>query len=128
MTDYELGEVQTRFANIIWDNSPVSSGRLVQICSDELGWKKSTTYTVLKKLCEKGLFENRDGIVTALVSREEYYSFKSEQFVESTFGGSLPSFIAAFTSKQKLSQKDISAIKEMISRYEKENGIDPEEH
>lgn len=97
----EIGEVQMKFAELIWDREPISSGELVKLCADEFGWKKSTTYTVLKKLCEKEIFQNVDGIVTSLISKEEFYTRKSEQFVEETFGGSLP----AFTSRQKLSKK-----------------------
>jgi predicted transcriptional regulator len=84
------------------------------MCADEFGWKKSTTYTVLKKLCEKGLFQNVDGVVTSMISEEEFYTRKSEEFVEETFGGSLPAFLAAFTSRQKLSKKELAEIKKII--------------
>jgi len=114
MEDIRLGEVESRFADIIWENAPLSSGRLVAICSERLGWKKSTTYTVLKKLCERGLFKNEGGEVCVLISREEYYSRKSEQFVEESFEGSLPAFIAAFTSRRKLSEAEIAEIRRMI--------------
>jgi predicted transcriptional regulator len=110
----EIGEVQMRFAELIWDREPISSGELVKLCADEFGWKKSTTYTVLKKLCEKEIFQNVDGIVTSLISKEEFYTRKSEQFVEETFGGSLPAFLAAFTSRQKLSKKEIAEIRKII--------------
>ena len=100
----EMGEVQMQFAERIWEKEPIASGELVKLCADEFGWKKSTTYTVLKKLCEKGLFQNDNGTVTSLISKEEFYTRKSEQFVEETFGGSLPAFLAAFTSRQKLSK------------------------
>lgn len=112
----ELGEVQMQFARLIWDKEPVGSGELVKLCADEFGWKKSTTYTVLKKLCEKGLFQNDDGVVTSIISKEEFYTKKSEEFVDETFGGSLPAFLAAFTSKQKLSKKEINEIKEIIDK------------
>ncbi|WP_026510845.1 MULTISPECIES: BlaI/MecI/CopY family transcriptional regulator [unclassified Butyrivibrio] len=112
----ELGEVQMQFAELIWEREPVGSGELVKLCSDEFGWKKSTTYTVLKKLCEKGLFQNVDGVVTSIISKDDFYRKKSEQFVEETFGGSLPAFLAAFTSKQKLSKKEIDEIKKIIDR------------
>ena len=114
MIDYELGAVQARFADIIWEHQPVSSGELVRICEKELNWKKPTTYTVLRKLCEKGLFVNEDGAVKALVSRDEYYSGKSTQFVAEAFGGSLPAFIAAFTSGRKLSEAEAADILAMI--------------
>ena len=110
----ELGDVQMQFAKLIWEKEPVGSGELVKLCADEFGWKKSTTYTVLKKLCEKGLFQNVDGIVTSMISEEEFYTRKSEEFVEETFGGSLPAFLAAFTSRQKLSKKEMAEIKKII--------------
>ena len=115
----ELGEVQMKFAELIWENEPIGSGELVRLCSQKFGWKKSTTYTVLKKLCEKSLFQNNEGIVSSLISKDEFYSKKTEEFVENTFGGSLPAFFAAFTSKQKLSKEDIKAIKKMIDDVEK---------
>ena len=110
----EIGEVQLKFAKIIWANEPINSGLLVQLCERELKWKKSTTYTVLKKLCEKNLFQNNKGIVTSLISMEEFYVNQSIEIVEDKFDGSLPAFIAAFTSKQKLSEKEIKDIKKMI--------------
>ena len=110
----EIGEVQMQFAELIWDKEPIGSGELVKLAAEKFGWKKSTTYTVLKKLCEKGLFQNDGGVVISLVSKEEFYTRKSEQFVEETFGGSLPAFLAAFTSRQKLSSKEISEIKKII--------------
>ena len=105
-----------KFAELIWDKEPVGSGELVKLCTTEFGWKKSTTYTVLKKLCEKGLFQNVDGIVTSLVSRDDFYTRKSEEFVDEAFGGSLPAFLAAFTSHQKLSAKEIDEIRSIIDR------------
>ena len=98
----ELGEVQAAFADIIWTNEPVGSGELVKICERELKWKKPTTYTVLRKLCEKGLFKNEDGVVTSVISREEFNASKSEKFIEETFDGSLPAFIAAFIVRRHI--------------------------
>lgn len=118
--DLELGEVQARFAEILWANAPISSGELVKLCEKELNWKKPTTYTVLRKLCQKGLFQNLDGTVSALISQEEYNSAKSQQFVKQTFEGSLPAFIAAFTSKQTLSDGEIEEIQNMINQFRKE--------
>ena len=109
-----LGSVEGRFAEIIWQNEPVSSGLLVKMCEKELGWKKSTTYTVLKKLCEKGLFKNEDSRVTSLISKDEYCSIQSQKFVEDTFKGSLPAFIAAFSKRQGLTENEIAEIKRMI--------------
>ena len=118
MTDYRLGLIEKRFADIIWDNEPVTSGELVKLCEKELSWKKSTTYTVLKKLCEKGLFVNKSGTVTSLVSKQEFFGMQTEKFVEDTFDGSLPAFIAAFTSRKKLSEKEIEELKNIIKEME----------
>lgn len=120
MIDIELGEVQAHFADIIWEREPVASGELVKICQKELQWKKPTTYTVLRKLCEKGIFVNNDGIVTSLISREDFYAAKSERFVEETFDGSLPAFIAAFTSHKSLSPEEADEIQQMIDRFRQE--------
>ena len=120
MSDYKLGEVETRFAELIWTNEPLGSGELVKLCAEKLGWKKSTTYTVLKKLCEKGYFRNEDGVVTSLISREGMQAQESCRFVENTFGGSLPAFLAAFTSERKLSDKEVDDIRRMIEAYGKE--------
>ena len=114
---YELGDVQKQFAEIIWAKEPIGSGELVKICDKELGWKKSTTYTVLKKLCEKGIFQNVEGIVTSVISKKEFYAATSEQFVEETFGGSLPAFIAAFTSGKKLTKQEVDEIQKMIDEF-----------
>ena len=120
MSDYKLGEVETRFAELIWENEPLSSGELVKHCAEKPGWKKSTTYTVLKKLCDKGYFRNEDGAVTSLISREGMQAQESRRFVEDTFGGSLPAFFAAFTSERKLSDKEVADIRRMIDAYGKE--------
>jgi predicted transcriptional regulator len=117
MTEIELGEVQARFADIVWTRAPIGSGELVRICEKELNWKKPTTYTVLRKLCEKGLFKNENGIVIPLISRSEFYARRSERFVEESFSGSLPAFIAAFTSQKKLSQKELEEIQALIDAY-----------
>lgn len=118
MEEMKLGVVEARFADIIWQSEPLSSGELVKMCEKELAWKKSTTYTVLKKLCERGIFKNEKGIVSSLVSKEEFYSLQSEKFVEDTFNGSLPAFIAAFTKRKSLSKKDMDEIKRMIDSFE----------
>ncbi|MCQ2452018.1 MAG: BlaI/MecI/CopY family transcriptional regulator [Oscillospiraceae bacterium] len=117
MADLELGEVQLAFAHIIWDREPVGSGELVKICEKELNWKKPTTYTVLRKLCEKGLFKNEDGVVTAVLSREEFNASRSERFVEDAFDGSLPAFLAAFMSHKKISSQEVEEIQRMIETY-----------
>lgn len=118
--EIELGEIQEKFAQIIWENEPVASGKLVKIADEVLGWKKSTTYTVLRKLCEKGLFQNVDGIVTSVLSKEEFDAAKSFKFVDDNFAGSLPSFIAAFASKKKLSKREVDEIQKMIDGFRKE--------
>ena len=121
MMELELGAVQERFADIVWANEPLGSGELVKICEKELNWKKPTTYTVLRKLCEKGLLKNENGIVSSLVSREEFYSAKSEQIIEESFEGSLPAFIASFISRKKLTAKEAAEIQKMIDAFKKEN-------
>ena len=117
MDDLRLGLVETRFADLIWANEPISSGNLVKLCAKELEWKKSTTYTVLKKLCEKGIFQNINGVVPSLLSQKEFQSRQSKRFVEDTFSGSLPAFIAAFAEKGGLSDNDITEIRKMIDAY-----------
>lgn len=120
MNHIELATVQEHFADIVWANEPIASGELVKICEKELNWKKPTTYTVLRKLCEKGLLQNVDGIVSSLISKDEFYSSKSEQIIEDSYEGSLPAFIAAFTSRKKLSKNEIDEIQQMIDAYKKE--------
>lgn len=119
MDSYKLGIVEQKFAELIWQNEPISSGELVKLCLKELDWKKSTTYTVLKKLCEKGIFQNINGMVTSLISKDDFFSLQSKNFVDETFDGSLPAFIAAFTKKQKLSKKEIDEVQKMIDRFRK---------
>ena len=118
MTEYKLGVVESHFADIVWTHAPMTTAELVKLCEQELQWKRTTTYTVLKKLGEKGLFHLEDGVVTALLSREDYYAAQSEKFVEETFEGSLPAFIAAFTKRKNLSAKEVAEIRAMIDSYE----------
>lgn len=110
----KLGVVETQFAELIWAREPIASGELVKLCEKELNWKKSTTYTVLKKLCERGIFQNNDGIVTSLLTKDEFNAVQSEQFVEDTFEGSLPAFLAAFTSRKTLSKDEVEEIRRLI--------------
>jgi len=110
----KLGIVEAQFAELIWTNEPIASGELVKLCEKELNWKKSTTYTVLKKLCERGIFQNNDGIVTSQLTRDEFNAVQSEQFVEDTFEGSLPAFLAAFTSRKQLSKEEVEEIRRLI--------------
>lgn len=118
--DMEIGEVQERFANLVWDHEPIPSGQLVKLCEQELNWKKPTTYTVLRKLCEKGLFRNEDGLVPAVLTREQFASRRSEQFVDNAFHGSLPAFVAAFTAQKGLSAQEAEEIQQMIDKFRKE--------
>lgn len=116
MADLRLGPVESRFAELIWDGEPISSTELVHLAERELEWKKSTTYTVLKRLCEKGIFQNEGGVVTSRLSREEYAARQSEQFVEETFSGSLPAFLTAFTRRKKLTEEEINQLQRLIER------------
>ena len=118
MSDIQLGVIEAKFADIIWQNEPIQSSELVKKSENELGWKKSTTFTVLRRLSEKGIFENNGGTVTSLISRDEFYSMQSEKFVEDTFGGSLPAFLAAFTKRKNLSGDEIAALRRMVEEYE----------
>lgn len=113
-----LGAVESQFADIIWQNEPLSSGELVKLCQQKLAWKKSTTYTVLKKLCQRGIFVNSGGTVSSVISRDEFYAAQSEQFIDETFKGSLPAFIAAFTSRKALTKEEIQEIQKMIDSFE----------
>ena len=121
MEQMELGEVQERFARIVWANAPIPSGELVKLCEKELNWKKPTTYTVLRKLCERGLFENVNGVVETRITQEAFYAAKSEQFVDNTFNGSLPAFLTAFTARKGLTDAEAEEIMQMIEAYRKEN-------
>lgn len=116
MDDLRLGAIESRFADIIWDNAPLGSGELVKLAAQELGWKKSTTYTVLKKLCERGLFRNEGGTVSVQLTREEFHAMQSERFLDETFSGSLPAFIAAFSTRKKLSEEELRELEELIRR------------
>lgn len=119
MEEMKLGVVESKFADIIWKIEPISSGKLVELCKEQLKWKKSTTYTVLKKLCERGIFQNDGGVVSSIISKDEFYAMQSEKFVVENFGGSLPAFIAAFTQRKNLSKKEIEEIQKMINSYGK---------
>lgn len=120
MGDMRLGVVESRFADIIWQNEPLSSRELVEKAKAELDWNKSTTYTILRRLCERGIFVNEGGTVKSILSRNDFYAVQSEQFVEETFEGSLPAFIAAFTKRKKLSAEEIAEIQRMIDEAGRE--------
>lgn len=122
MKEYQLGAVESRFADLIWAGAPIATGELVRQAEQTLGWKRTTTYTVLKRLCERGLFQTRDGVVTALISRQAFYTGKSRRFVEESFDGSLPAFLAAFTARKKLSPQEIDQIRRIIDACGEEDG------
>lgn len=116
MGELTMGAIETRFAEMIWQREPVSSTELVKLAAAELDWKKSTTYTVLRRLCERGIFQNQDGTVTSLISKQDFYAVQSEKFVEDTFSGSLPAFLAAFTTRKKLSDAEINELQKLIDQ------------
>ena len=118
MAELQLGIIESRFADMIWEHEPVTSTELVKLAEKEFSWKRTTTHTVIKRLCEKGLFENSKGTVTSLMSREQFYSRQSRQFVEDSFEGSLPAFIAAFTNGGSISREEAAAIRKMIDEAE----------
>ena len=123
MKEYRLAEGEAKFAKLIWQKEPISSPELVKLCEKEFGWKKSTTYTVLKKLCERGIFQNEKAVVTSLLSEEEFYSYKSRKFVEESFGGSIPKFLTASMGGKKLSADQAEEIKELIDRFAQDKGL-----
>ncbi len=114
MLDYKLGLIEGKFADIIWERAPLSTKELVALCANELCWKRTTTYTVLKKLCEKGFFKTENSEITALISKEEYNSIQSEKFVEETFRGSLPAMLVSFGSRKKLTEEEIEELQRVI--------------
>lgn len=121
MEDYTLGIVESKFADIVWAHAPLSTKELVKLCEEQLAWKRTTTYTVLKKFSERGIFENQDGTVAVRVSREEFYAMQSESYVERSFSGSLPGFLAAFTSRKKLSEKEVEELRRIIEESEQDS-------
>lgn len=120
MDEIKLGMVEAHFADIVWQNEPLTTKELVSLCEKELNWKRTTTYTVLKKLCERGIFKTENSTVTSLISRNEFYAIQSEKFVEDTFKGSLPAFIAAFASRKKPSAQELKEIRRMIDEFGEE--------
>ncbi|HRX21412.1 MAG TPA: BlaI/MecI/CopY family transcriptional regulator [Syntrophomonadaceae bacterium] len=114
MEKYKLFDAEYKFASIVWDNEPINSTELVKLCADKLGWKKSTTYTVLKKLSERGILKNKDAVVTALVKREEVQKYESNAVVEKSFDGSLPKFLTAFLGERKITEQEAEELKKII--------------
>lgn len=121
MNEIRLGAVEARFADIVWENAPLSTKELVALCDKELNWKRTTTYTVLKKLCDRGIFKTENSTVDILLSKDEFYSIQSENFVTETFSGSLPAFIAAFTSRKAPTKEEIEEIRRMIESFEEDD-------
>lgn len=119
MIDTHLANKESMFADIIWENEPLNSSELVKLAEQRLEWKKSTTYTVLKKLCEKGIFKNEDAVVTALISKEDFTFMQSEQLIDNSYNGSLPAFLTAFANRKRLSESEIKALYDMLEAYKK---------
>lgn len=121
MEQYKLGEMEQKLADLIWENAPLSSGELTKLCEKAFDWKRTTTYTMLKRLCDRGIFVNQKSSVSVLMSKEEFQAAQGEQFINETFDGSLPRFLVAFSRRKKLSDKEISALKTLIENYEEED-------
>lgn len=117
-------ESEYRFCLILWENEPISSKELVKLCGKRLGWKPTTTYTVIKRLSERGVLKNENSVVTSLVSKDAIQAAEIDELVEKKFEGSLPAFVAAFTKHRKISEKEINAVQEMIDRYRRETEDD----
>ncbi|MEG0854812.1 MAG: BlaI/MecI/CopY family transcriptional regulator [Angelakisella sp.] len=117
---FKLFDSEYKFAEVVWENEPVSSGTLVRLCENTLGWKKSTTYTVLKKLCDRGIMQNKNAVVTSVVKKAEVQHYESKQVVERTFDGSLPKFVAAFMSGKKLGREEVEELQRLIDGYDVE--------
>ncbi len=118
MSEITLGSIESRFADIIWENEPLSSSDLAKRSQEILQWKKSTSFTVLKRLCDKGLFKNENGTVTSILSRDDFYAAQSQRFVEETFDGSLPAFLAAFTRRKGLTSQEVAQLRQLIAEHE----------
>lgn len=120
MKQYDLCDSEYRFANLVWENEPINSGDLVKISLEKLGWKKSTTYTVLKKLCDKSILRNENAMVSSIINREYIQKFESEEFMEKTFSGSLPQFIASFMSDKKISKSEAEHLQKLIDSFKED--------
>ena len=122
MADFTIGEQETRFANIIWENAPLKSSELVKLAADIMQWKKSTTYTVLRRLCERGIFINENTMVYVKLTKDQFYGKQSRKYVEDKFGGSLPKFIASFMGGKKLTSKQAAELKKLIDEHNDGDG------
>ena len=118
MSELQMGIVESKFADIIWRTAPVTSSQLVKLGEAEMGWKRTTVHTVLRRLCDKGLFRNDGGVVTARITRDEFYARQSRQYVADSFHGSLPAFIAAFTQGRRLTEEERAELRRMIDETE----------
>lgn len=118
MLEIKLGAVEGSFANLIWEHEPLTTRQLVDLCQQHLNWKRTTTYTVLKKLCDRGIFTVQDSVITSLISKSRFHTIQSEQFVREHFEGSLPAFLAAFTAGSTPSKKELEEIKRLIDSME----------
>ena len=116
MSDFRMAAGELRFADLIWENEPIASGVLAKLALERIGWKKTTAFTVLRRLCDRGLFQNDGGSVTSLMSREDYYARHSQTYVEETFGGSLPAFLTAFTSQKNLSDQELTELEKLVAQ------------
>lgn len=123
MTEYKLFEAEYKFMEIIWAQAPINSTNLVTLCAEQLGWKKSTTYTVLRKLCERGITKNEDALVTYLVPKEEIQMQESKELLDRSFDGSLPAFLASFLKKEPLSEQEAKQLKKIIDASMKGEGV-----
>lgn len=120
MKEYRLADTESKFADIIWENEPLTSPELVKLCEQELNWRKSTTYTVLKKLCDRGIFHNENTVVTSKITKNEFLARQSRKYVEEAFQGSLPHFLTAFFDGKKMSSKELEELRKYIEKYEEE--------
>ena len=118
MEQFKLGEMELRFAEIIWKEAPIASGELAKLCGEAFGWKRTTAYTMLKRLCDRKIFANENGVVVVLMSREEFQAAQGEQFINEVFDGSLPRFLAAFSHRRKMSNQDVEALKKIIEKMD----------
>lgn len=118
MNNFRLGAIESRFADIVWQNAPLSTKTLVELCQQELNWKRTTTYTVLKKFCQRDIFCMENGAVSVRMDKAEFSALQSQQFVEETFRGSLPAFLAAFGSRKKPSREELAQIRALLDSFE----------
>ena len=117
MAQYQMGKMEKRFADLIWENEPIRSGDLAELSRSKLGWKKSTMYTVLHRLCDKGIFQNVKGEVSSLITKDNIFFVQGEQCIKESFGGSVPAFFAAFLKGKRLSQEDAAELHKLVDEY-----------